>query len=175
LLRQNNIERITGEEKKKNMSESNASDIAADAGSFDSEVASSPPRPLRTHKGVALTSPSSPGKSNSPSLHDSESPNDCELKPSAEHETADLEESSTQLQQRNSDGKSLLLMVHNMLQHSGEKAKEDFAKGVVVARPDDTLQQIYATERTRSSEELIVEEKKEAESVGDEKDNGKPK
>jgi hypothetical protein len=42
-------------------------------------------------------------------------------------------------------------------------------------RPDDTLQQIYATERIRSSEEVTAEEQKGAGSVGNEKDNGKPK
>jgi hypothetical protein len=152
------------------MSESNASDNAADAGPIDSEVASSPPRPRRTHKDVALTSPSSPGKSNGPNLHayDSESTNECESK-------AVLETSSTHLQQRDPDRKSFILMVHNMLQSSGEKAKEDFAKGVVSDRPDNTLQNIYAIETTRSSEEPTAQEEKEAGSVGSQKDNGKPK
>ena len=46
--------------------------------------------------------------------------------------------------------KSLVLMVNEMLKISGDKAKEDFSKGINYENPDDRLKQIYEIEKSRS-------------------------
>ncbi|KAL3939172.1 MAG: hypothetical protein SGBAC_006061 [Bacillariaceae sp.] len=47
-------------------------------------------------------------------------------------------------------GKSLVLMVNQMLKMVGDKAKEDYAKGISYENPDSRLKQIYEREENRS-------------------------
>lgn len=52
-------------------------------------------------------------------------------------------------------GKSLVLMVNQMLKIAGDKMKEDYANGVTYNNPDSRLKSIYAKEKSRDNPEKV--------------------
>lgn len=141
---------------------------AMDVERTDAEMATSPPRPRRSHK-QDTDAPSSPTKTNGSNDHvyNSKSASGSESITSEEHKPPSLEESSTHSNHNPEAGEaSFIMMVHNMLQNAGAKTKEDFAKGIISHKADGKLQKIYAIETSRSYDETAGRDIKNAGSVG---------